>query len=102
MRTFKLLAPLTSTAARYKSGQVPGGDWPDQPVLATCRVTQPVQVFPMRVFDLAKATLLCGGVAYFAYSIPALSQAIIIAILTLLWLSYLHTTLSRLRARWPG
>jgi hypothetical protein len=37
------------------------------------------------------------GFAYFAYSIPALSQAILIALLSLLWLSYLHRTVSRLR-----
>lgn len=51
----------------------------------------------MTSFDLAKATLLCGSLAYFAYRIPALSQAIIIAILSLLWLSYLHSTVSRRR-----
>ena len=53
----------------------------------------------MTAFDLAKATLLCGSIAYFAYSIPALSQAIIITILSLLWLSYLHSTVSRMRER---
>jgi hypothetical protein len=53
----------------------------------------------MTTFDLAKATVLCGGIAYFAYSIPALSQAIIIAILSVLWLTYLHSTVSRLRQR---
>ena len=51
----------------------------------------------MTRFELAKATLLCGGIAYFAYSIPALSQAIIIAILSVLWLTYLHSTVRRLR-----
>jgi hypothetical protein len=58
-----------------------------------------VDISVMTAFDLAKATLLCGGIAYFAYSIPALSQAIIIAILSLLWLSYLHRTVRRLRER---
>jgi len=58
-----------------------------------------VEVSTMTAFDLAKATLVCGGIAYFAYSIPALSQALIIAILCLLWLSYLHRTVSRLRER---
>jgi hypothetical protein len=53
----------------------------------------------MTAFDLAKATLICGGIAYFAYSIPALSQALIIAMLSLLWLSYLHSTFSWLRER---
>ena len=49
--------------------------------------------------DLAKATLLCGSIAYFVYSIPVLSQVLIIAILCLLWLTYLHSTVSRLRHR---
>ena len=53
----------------------------------------------MTAYDFAKATLLCGSIAYFAYSIPAVSQAIIIAILSLLWLSYLHSTVIRLRGR---
>jgi hypothetical protein len=58
-----------------------------------------VEVSAMTAFDLAKATLVCGGIAYFAYSIPALSQVIIIAILCLLWLSYLHRTVSRIWER---
>ena len=53
----------------------------------------------MTAYDFAKATVLCGGIAYFAYSIPALSQAILIALLSLLWLSYLHRTVSRPRER---
>jgi len=53
----------------------------------------------MTAIDLAKATLVCGGIAYFAYSIPVVSQAITIAILCLLWLSYLYRTVSRLRVR---
>lgn len=53
----------------------------------------------MTAYDFAKATVLCGATAYFAYRFPALSQAIIIAMLSLLWLSYLHSTVSRLRER---
>ena len=53
----------------------------------------------MTAFDLVKATLLCGSIAYFAFRIPALSQVIIIAILSLLWLSYVHSTVNRLRER---
>lgn len=58
-----------------------------------------MQISYMTVYDFAKATVLCGGIAYLAYSIPELSQAIIIAVLSLLWLSYLHGILSRLRER---
>ena len=58
-------------------------------------------VLPLRKFfaSLPAVALICGGIAYFAYSIPALSQAIIIALLCLLWLSYLHRTLTRMRLR---
>ncbi len=51
----------------------------------------------MTAYDFAKATVLCGGIAYFVYSIPVLSQILVIAMLSLLWLSYLHRTISRLR-----
>ena len=46
----------------------------------------------MRPFDLIKATVVCGLIAYLAYSLPAFSQGLIIAILSLLWLSYLYRT----------
>ena len=51
----------------------------------------------MRPLDLIKATFCCGVLAYFSYRIPALSQALIIAILSMLWLSYLHSTVRRLK-----
>lgn len=51
---------------------------------ATCTSTPPVHTSCMSTFDLANATLLYGSIAYFAYDIPALSQALIIAILSLL------------------
>ncbi|NOS71150.1 MAG: hypothetical protein HOP33_14620 [Verrucomicrobia bacterium] len=53
----------------------------------------------MRAIDFVKATVCCGITAYFAYTFPALSQGIIIAILSLLWLTYLHSTVIRLRRR---
>jgi len=58
---------------------------------------QPMHNVGMTAFDLAKATLLCGSIAYFAYSIPVLSQVLIIALLSLLWLTYLHSTVRCLR-----
>ena len=44
----------------------------------------------MTVWDLIKATLVCGGLAFAVYSIPALSQALIIGLLTLAWFSCAH------------
>ena len=55
-----------------------------------CRYSEPVHTSFVSTFDLAKATLLCGSIAYFAYRIPVVSQALIIAILSLLWLTYFH------------
>lgn len=41
----------------------------------------------MSVSDLIKATLLCGLAAFAVYSVPVISQVLIIGLLTLLWLS---------------
>ncbi len=53
----------------------------------------------MRPSDLIKATVGCGLSAYLVYSFPLLGQVLIIAFLSLLWLSYLHSTIARARAR---
>ncbi len=53
----------------------------------------------MTVFDLIKATLICGSTAFLIYSVPQLSQGIIIGLLSLLWLGYAHRTLMRLLRR---
>ena len=37
--------------------------------------------------------------AYAAYSVPVLSQVIVIAVLAMLWLTYLHSTVTRLLDR---
>jgi len=68
-----------------------------QRVHLLCRVMQRIQV--MRPIDLFKATLFCGIAAYLVYTFPTLSQGIIIALLSLLWLSYLRSTVLRLRQR---
>jgi hypothetical protein len=47
----------------------------------------------MNVLDLIKATITCGVTAFLIYSFPVLSQAVIIGLLSLLWLSYAHRTL---------
>lgn len=41
----------------------------------------------MNMSDLIKATIACGGIAFLVYTFPVLSQVVIIAFLSLLWLS---------------
>ncbi len=53
----------------------------------------------MSVFDLIKATIICGGVAFLFYSFPVLGQILVIAVLTLLWLSYARKTVRSVRRR---
>lgn len=53
----------------------------------------------MNFWDLIKATVTCGGIAFIIYSFPVVSQVVIIGLLTLLWLSYAHRTLAKLRRR---
>jgi len=51
----------------------------------------------MRVIDFMKTTVFCGGIAWLAFNFPALSQGLIIALLSALWLTYLHSTVSKWR-----
>jgi hypothetical protein len=53
----------------------------------------------MNMLDLLKATVACGGIAFLVYSVPEVSQAAIIGVLSLLWLSYAHRTFARLLRR---
>ena len=53
----------------------------------------------MKVSDLLKATITCTLIAYLVYSYPLVSQILIIAFLSLLWLSYLYRTVLTLRSR---
>ena len=53
----------------------------------------------MNLFDLLKATIICGLIAFLVYSVPVVSQVVIIALLSLLWLSYAHRTLTKLLRR---
>lgn len=46
----------------------------------------------MSVLDLFKATVACGGLAFLFYSYPILGQILMIALLSLLWLSYARKT----------
>jgi len=54
----------------------------------------------MNMLDLAKATIICGGVAFLVYSFPDVVQIVIIGLLSLLWLAYAYKTLATLRRRW--
>ena len=53
----------------------------------------------MSVLDLIKATIVCGGVAFLFYSFPVLGQILVIALLSLLWLSYARKTFAAFRRR---
>jgi len=53
----------------------------------------------MNVLDLAKATIMCGGVAFLFYSYPVLGQILMIGLMSLLWLSYARKTIASLRRR---
>jgi hypothetical protein len=46
---------------------------------------------------LIKATIGCGLTAYLVFEFPVLGQGIIIGVLSLLWLSYLYSTVRRAR-----
>jgi uncharacterized membrane protein YesL len=53
----------------------------------------------MSIFDLTKATVICGGVAFLIYSFPLLSQILTIGLLSLLWLSYAYRTIANVRRK---
>ncbi len=53
----------------------------------------------MNMFDLAKATVIFGGLAFLIYSFPIVSQISLIALLSLLWLAYARDAFVHLRRR---
>ncbi len=53
----------------------------------------------MNMLDLAKATVVCGGLGFLTYSFPVLGQALVLGVLGLLWLAYARTALQHLRRR---
>ena len=53
----------------------------------------------MSVFDLIKATIVCGGVAFLVYSFPVIGQVVIIGLLGLAWLTYAHKMIKTISGR---
>jgi hypothetical protein len=53
----------------------------------------------MTILDLAKATVVCGGIAFLTYNFPIVGQIVVIGFLGLLWLSYALKTIENLRRR---
>jgi hypothetical protein len=53
----------------------------------------------MNFFDLIKATIACGLLAFLVYSFPVVGQVTLIAFLSLLWLGYVHKTFKNLLRR---
>ena len=53
----------------------------------------------MTIFELIKATVVCGVIAFLIYSYPVVGQIVLIGFLSLLWLLYAHKTIAHLRRR---
>ena len=53
----------------------------------------------MSIFDLTKATVICGGVAFLIYSFPLVSQILTIGLLSVLWLSYAYRAVMNMRRK---
>jgi len=53
----------------------------------------------MSVFDLVKATVVCGGVAFLFFNWPILGQILMIAVCSVLWLSYLRKVVLNYRRK---
>ncbi len=54
----------------------------------------------MSVFDLIKATVVCGLTAFLVYDFPVIGQIAIIGLLGLLWLSCAHQVIQSVRRKW--
>jgi len=53
----------------------------------------------MALFDLVKATLICGGLAFLIYSYPVVGQVFMIGFLAVLWVLYAHRAIRSLLTR---
>ena len=53
----------------------------------------------MTIFDLIKATVVCGAIAFLIYSYSWLGQIVLIGFLSVVWLLYAHKTITHLRRR---
>jgi uncharacterized membrane protein YesL len=58
-----------------------------------------IEAGSMNLLDLIKATVVCGGVAFLFYRYPTLGQILVIATLSLVWLSYARKTVRNVRRR---
>ncbi len=58
-----------------------------------------IEADSMNLLDLIKATVVCGGVAFLFYRYPTLGQILVIATLSLVWLSYARKTVRNVRRR---
>ena len=74
--------------------------WDSDQEAACSGATRNTERSRMNLLDLAKATIICGGVAFVVYSFPVVVKFVIIGLLSLLWLAYAYKTLETLRRRW--
>lgn len=56
----------------------------------------------MSLLDLAKATVVCGLIAFLFFNYPILGQISAILLLSLLWLSYLRKVVVTIRRSKPS
>ena len=54
----------------------------------------------MKVLDLVKASVVCGGMAFVVYCFPTAGQIVVIGVLNPLWLAYAYKTLATIRRKW--
>ena len=81
-------------SAARTDGSVVGQEDTGQPYAGTN-----IEQSPMTIFDLMKATVVCGAIAFLIYSYPILGQIVLIGFLSLLWLLYAHKTIAHLRRK---
>jgi len=73
---------------------------PGEEAAAPCAQKRKSRKHHMSVFDLIKATAVCGLTAFLVYSFPLIGQIAIIGLLGLLWLSCAHQVIQSVRRKW--
>ncbi len=53
----------------------------------------------MHLFDLIKATVFCGLLAFLVYSFPVIGQVLLIGLMSVLWLSCAMQTIKTVRRK---
>jgi len=73
---------------------------PGEEEAAPCAQNRKSRKNRMSLFDLIKATVVCGFTAFLVYTFPVIGQIAIIGLLGLLWLSCAHQVMQSVRRKW--